>query len=53
MPTEVTFTIEHCGQPVTGLWCDHCRCRSGIAAVLLVSHKPTVYTQCRECKRRV
>ena len=48
---QVTFTVEHCGKPVTGLWCPWCAVRSGVAWVMLICRKPVVTARCLECRR--
>ena len=48
---QVTFTVEHCGKPVTGLHCAWCNARSGVAWVMLICRKPVVTARCLECRR--
>ena len=43
------LTIELCGEPILGLWCERCLKPSGFSAVVLIAGAPCVIERCLDC----
>ena len=47
MPSQhLTVTVEVCGQPSVGLWCDEHALPHRIAVVMLLNGRPVVHQLC-------
>jgi hypothetical protein len=45
----IRVSVEICGDPVTGLWCEHCNLSTGVEVVILVGNVPKSFRRCLEC----